>query len=543
MRKTIADKSKRIIYAIGRLAGPTQKQLGSTFALGVAGVLGYYAKSTPLDMTTCKTIEEARVRVLRAAGYATGAPRGQIYHAGSEGGMETHEHVFGVAAAAYCDQIDRAICGPPERMDHTQVAEALAEACYRLGCRGIPPLEWSPTHLLGGLHETRMMEAYLKYKLTLGIDGIQTNGTLHEALSRRKWGTAPRTPRLWEEHELVTMDRRIATKPITFHRTLAEMGIAEWADIYDETTKEYYTMGGLCKKYGGALGIIWGRHKEELLKAKGGKEHKRKVTGVREKRRTAECWGGEEYLIEWDDGEQTWVKRREVENMNRTEADSILKARELIMEGPVTFAEHMIDSGIEAEQHSWGFTWSEFLKYAQRGGRGRSAKENAKIDEQRETTRNRESHPTLYPGEVEGENDECGEPGQQKRSMRGLTDRARTSQQRRERRVETHKNKRTRLAEGGHGTRKVSDRPEQRLGGGEWELPPLHEDIAARRLMGGHDGRRVQRVLKDEAMNPAHDQKYAGHPILRLFTRPTEMENGIHMRIEKEDVAHMNAAS
>eukprot|EP00965_Chrysotila_dentata_P050769 1683044-Pleurochrysis_carterae.AAC.1 len=29
------------------------------------------------------------------------------------------------------------------------------------------------------------------------------------------------------------------------------MGIAKWADIYyDETTKEYYTMGGLCKKYG-----------------------------------------------------------------------------------------------------------------------------------------------------------------------------------------------------------------------------------------------------------------------------------------------------
>eukprot|EP00965_Chrysotila_dentata_P187916 6172421-Pleurochrysis_carterae.AAC.2 len=63
------------------------------------------------------------------------------------------------------------------------------------------------------------------------------------------------------------------------------MGIAEWADIYDNTTKEYYTMGELCKKYGvkknariiqeysnvkrlhtkqlqeteqGALGILWG---------------------------------------------------------------------------------------------------------------------------------------------------------------------------------------------------------------------------------------------------------------------------------------------
>eukprot|EP00965_Chrysotila_dentata_P014760 488603-Pleurochrysis_carterae.AAC.1 len=182
MRKTIADKSKRIVYAIGRLPALTQKQLGSTMALGLAGVLGYYARSTPMDLTTCKSIEEARVRVLRAAGYATGVPRGQIYHAGSEGGMETHEHTYGIAAAAYCDQIDRALCGPPDRTDHTQVAEVLAETCYRLGCRGTPPLEWSPMHPLKELDETRMMEAYLKYKLTLGIDGVQTNGTMHEAL-------------------------------------------------------------------------------------------------------------------------------------------------------------------------------------------------------------------------------------------------------------------------------------------------------------------------------------------------------------------------
>eukprot|EP00965_Chrysotila_dentata_P154423 5102508-Pleurochrysis_carterae.AAC.1 len=65
----------------------------------MAGVLGYYARSTPMDMTTCKSIEEARVKVLRAAGYATGWPRGQIYHAEKEGGMETHEHAYGVAAA------------------------------------------------------------------------------------------------------------------------------------------------------------------------------------------------------------------------------------------------------------------------------------------------------------------------------------------------------------------------------------------------------------------------------------------------------------
>eukprot|EP00965_Chrysotila_dentata_P062846 2082053-Pleurochrysis_carterae.AAC.1 len=111
-------------------------------------------------------------------------------------------------------------------------------------------------------------------------------------------------------------------------------------------------------------------------------------------------------------------------------------------------------------------------------------------------------------------------------------------------REETYKDKKIRLIERGDGTRKVSDRPEQRPGGGEWELPPLHEDIDARQLIGGLDGRGVQRVLRDETMNQAaHDEKYAGHPMLRLFTRPAEMENGIYMRVAKEDVAHMNSAS
>eukprot|EP00965_Chrysotila_dentata_P194625 6176482-Pleurochrysis_carterae.AAC.1 len=44
-------------------------------------------------------------------------------------------------------------------------------------------------------------------------------------------------------------------------------------------------------------------------------------------------------------------------------------------------------------------------------------------------------------------------------------------------------------------------------------------------------------------MDIAHEEEYAGHPILRLFTRPEEMENGTYMRVAKEDVTHMNADS
>eukprot|EP00965_Chrysotila_dentata_P224719 6194351-Pleurochrysis_carterae.AAC.1 len=228
--------------------------------------------------------------------------------------------------------------------------------------------------------------------------------------------------------------------------------------------------------------------------------------------------------------------------MNGGEADSILKAKELLMEGPVTFAEDMKDYGIEAEQHSWSLTWREFLNYSQKGDRGKSAKENVRIDEQREEIRLREPYPTLYPGEVESANEEGGVREHQRRNRKELTNRARTNQHKRERREVTYYGKKMRLLEGGDNTRKVSDRPEQRPGGGECELPPLHEDIEARRLIGEIDGRGMQKVLRDEMMNPAHDEKYAGHPILRLFTRPEEMENGKCIRIAKEDVAHMNSA-
>eukprot|EP00965_Chrysotila_dentata_P215073 6188546-Pleurochrysis_carterae.AAC.2 len=50
--------------------------------------------------------------------------------------------------------------------------------------------------------------------------------------------------------------------------------------------------------------------------------------------------------------------------------------------------------------------------------------------------------------------------------MRGLTDRAKANQHKQERKEETRRNKRMRLAKGENGTRRVSDQPEQGPGGG-----------------------------------------------------------------------------
>eukprot|EP00965_Chrysotila_dentata_P233315 6199518-Pleurochrysis_carterae.AAC.1 len=51
-----------------------------------------------------------------------------------------------------------------------------------------------------------------------------------------------KTPWMWEADELNSPGGRIKTKPIAFHSTLAGLGIAEWADIYDPTTRKHYTM-------------------------------------------------------------------------------------------------------------------------------------------------------------------------------------------------------------------------------------------------------------------------------------------------------------
>eukprot|EP00965_Chrysotila_dentata_P234911 6200436-Pleurochrysis_carterae.AAC.2 len=82
------------------------------------------------------------------------------------------------------------------------------------------------------------------------------------------------------------------------------------------------------------------------------------------------------------------------------------------------------------------------------------------------------------------------------------------------------------LAKGEDSMRIVSDTPERKIGGREWEMLPRKEDTAARKLLGGQDGRGIYRVLKDDTMELANEEEYAEHPILRLFMRPDEMENG-----------------
>eukprot|EP00965_Chrysotila_dentata_P069603 2299054-Pleurochrysis_carterae.AAC.2 len=122
--------------------------------------------------------------------------------------------------------------------------------------------------------------------------------------------------------------------------------------------------------------------------------------------------------------------------MNGADALTIHKARDLIVENTVTFTE------------------------------GETAKENVRIGEETDEIRVREPYPTLYPGEVTGETETNRGNGRGRPNMGQLTDRARNTKHRQERRNETQREKKMRLAKRENGTRVISNVPEKKIGGG-----------------------------------------------------------------------------
>eukprot|EP00965_Chrysotila_dentata_P032843 1094914-Pleurochrysis_carterae.AAC.1 len=169
--------------------------------------------------------------------------------------------------------------------------------------------------------------------------------------------------------------------------------------------------------------------------------------------------GGEEYLIEWDNGDTGWVNKWEAQDMDVTNTRIVHERREAVRERPATFTEHMRDYRVEADPQSWGETWREFLVYAQQGNRGEAALENATIEEVIVEANPREPYPTLYPGEEVGGIETDKDTKGRGRNLTELTKRARVNQHKQEKKRETHQEKRIRLAKEEAGTRTVSEKP------------------------------------------------------------------------------------
>eukprot|EP00965_Chrysotila_dentata_P110888 3664719-Pleurochrysis_carterae.AAC.3 len=82
-------------------------------------------------------------------------------------------------------------------------------------------------------------------------------------------------------------------------------------------------------------------------------------------------------------------------DMNGEDARIIHGAREFTTERVETFAEYMKEDETAGTQQSWDYTWREFLRYAQRGDRVETAKENVAMNEETANSRTKEPYPTL----------------------------------------------------------------------------------------------------------------------------------------------------
>jgi hypothetical protein len=231
VRKEVVRKCKQAIGMVGRVPLITEEQTSRAIALALGGLIGFYGRAVVLTWTDAVAIEEARAQVLRAKHVTTALPRATMY-AGRESGLG-HEHAYAHAAAALCDQVERAIEGGEGEAARVVVEAELANVCARLGCRGTHPLEWSVSHLMEGpdaLREDVIMEAYLRRREQVGVRGKLTKGAtkLQGPLALQRWQTTAEQgermgPALWEQGEKGCT--------CTFSRRLAAAGVARWADV------------------------------------------------------------------------------------------------------------------------------------------------------------------------------------------------------------------------------------------------------------------------------------------------------------------------
>ena len=137
---------------------------------------------------------------MRARGFTPGVPRVQMYTPLKSGGMG-HEHAYTYAAAALCDQFDRALCGGKGEPARLAVEDAIVSACTRLGGGARQhPLAWWPAHLEDELRDDLLVEAYWKACLRLGGGACARQGAKGAAgcSARGAGGRARRSSDAWD---------------------------------------------------------------------------------------------------------------------------------------------------------------------------------------------------------------------------------------------------------------------------------------------------------------------------------------------------------
>ena len=279
MRKKVVGTCCALIRQIGRVDMLGPRQLRRGFELAMAGVLGYYCRSTPMTWKCCQQIEAVRAEVLARRGICASTPRAAIYLPGEAGGAG-HMHAYQYAAAAYMDQFHRALGGGLGEPVRTAVSERVAATCRCLGCTQAP-LTWHPVHLMNTLSEDHMVEAWLLMKLRAQMRGVRSGAMVHTSLGDCGAcnGWRGRAPGSGQSCEVSWCPGSKMTGAEDIHMRATAAGSGQHSQNWEPCSDP---KGRHCssREYGQGGAMVMGSR-----------------GAVSRARRTADCFGGWEYLV------------------------------------------------------------------------------------------------------------------------------------------------------------------------------------------------------------------------------------------------------
>ena len=215
------------------------------------GVVGFAGWGTVITWGDFEAMEGARRKALAKHGSTVTWPRAHVYTETSAGG-EGNNHAYQTAAASWMSAIDNALAAPAGQTAGVLARNMVAATAWRLGCRGVSPLEWHPAHLEEQLNEDFLVEAWHLQRLRTNLRGIRTGAPVGDGLEDIKWRLdlkqeVRRGPRIWEHAAHVKWWAH--AQPCRYARRLAGVGIVWWADVTHSNGGRWMTWAEAKRMY------------------------------------------------------------------------------------------------------------------------------------------------------------------------------------------------------------------------------------------------------------------------------------------------------
>ena len=150
-RRTVIN----MVQMVGQLTQLDLGELQQSIDTIVEGVVGFAGRGTVITWEDCEAMEEgARRKALAKHGSTVTWPRAHVYtETRTSAGGEGNNHAYQTAAASWMSVMDNALAAPAGQTAGMLARNMVAATAWRLGCRGVSPLEWHPAHLEEQLNE------------------------------------------------------------------------------------------------------------------------------------------------------------------------------------------------------------------------------------------------------------------------------------------------------------------------------------------------------------------------------------------------------